>query len=57
MLKANTTIILGGKKYCEGQAVTGLSSSAKEWMKKAGYVTEAGRKETAVATEPEEKCE
>lgn len=45
MVKANTTIISGDRIYHEGQAVTGLSKVDISWMKKAGYITETGKKE------------
>lgn len=47
MIKANTTIRVGGKVYRAGQTVTGLSKTDREWMKSAGYITEitAGKKE------------
>ena len=44
---ANTTVIVGDRKYQKGQTVTGLSAFDKEWMKKAGYISEtpAGKEE------------
>lgn len=48
MIKANTTIIAGGKVFQAGQTVNGLSKLDKKWMSDAGYITEtAGRKEAA----------
>lgn len=48
MIKANTTIIAGGKTFQAGQTVTGLSKLDKKWMTDAGYITEtAGKKEAA----------
>lgn len=41
MVKANTTVIAGGKTYLTGQTVTGLSKTDKAWMLQAGYITEA----------------
>lgn len=52
MLKANTTIIAGDKKYHKGQAVTGLSQMDKEWMAKAGYITETAAKKESSGTKP-----
>jgi hypothetical protein len=40
MIKANTTIRVGGRVYTEGQTVTGLSGTDTAWMLKAGYITE-----------------
>lgn len=49
MVRANTTIITGGRIFKAGQTVTGLSKIDKEWMKKAGCITEsAGGKESPV---------
>lgn len=46
MIKANTTIIAGGKTFQAGQTVSGLSKLDKKWMLEAGYITEtAGKKE------------
>lgn len=44
MIKANTKIIVGGNVYQKGQTVAGLSQVDKEWMKKAGYITEVSEK-------------
>lgn len=55
MIKANTTIIAGGKTFQAGQTVTGLSKLDKKWMSAAGYITEtAGRKEPVETSAPEE---
>lgn len=47
MIKANTIIRVGSRVYRAGQTVTGLSKTDREWMGKAGYITEiaAGKKE------------
>lgn len=48
MIKANTTIIAGGKTIQAGQTVNGLSKLDKKWMLEAGYITEiASKKEEA----------
>lgn len=52
MIKANTTIIAGEKTFKAGQTVTGLSSIDKEWMKKAGYITESADKKKAPVEAP-----
>lgn len=52
MIKANTTIIAGNKIFQAGQTVTGLSSVDKEWMKKAGYISESTNKKEAPAEAP-----
>jgi hypothetical protein len=49
MIKANTTVVVAGKTYQEGQTVTGLSATDKAWMEKAGYITET---KTKKAEEP-----
>lgn len=41
MIIANTQIIVGEKTFKKGQAVTGLSSFDKDWMKRKGYITES----------------
>jgi hypothetical protein len=40
MIRANTTIRVGGRTYTEGQSVTGLSRLDTAWMSEAGYITE-----------------
>ena len=53
MFKANTTIIAGGKIYHDGQTVQGLSKIDRDWMEKAGYITESTRKkENPIAEAP-----
>ena len=47
MVRANTTIIAGGKTFHSGQNVTGLSGIDREWMKKAGYITDVKREKPA----------
>lgn len=46
MIKANTTVIVGGVEYHEGQTVEGLSEIDIGWMTKAGLVSEAKDKES-----------
>lgn len=56
MIKANTKIIAGDKVFTNGQTVTGLSNIDKEWMKKAGYITESAKqKETPVEVPAKEE--
>ena len=43
-ITANTTVIAGGRTYKAGQTIPSLSAIDKEWMKKAGYITEAANK-------------
>lgn len=52
-ITANTTVIVGSKKYQKGQTVTGLSVLDKEWMKKAGFISEtpAGKEEKKTTKE------
>lgn len=40
MLKANTTILVRGKKIEAGQTVEGLSAIDEKWMKESGYIEE-----------------
>ena len=51
MLTAKTTVIVGKKSYTKGQTVTGLSKIDREWMKLAGLIEEAGKKETKKSEE------
>ena len=54
-ITANTTIIVDGKTYKAGQTIPSLAAIDKEWMKKAGYVTEtANKKEEKKAKQTEE---
>ena len=56
MIKANTTIIAGGKTFQAGQTVNGLSKMDRKWMSDAGYITEtAGKRETEGSPAQEEK--
>ena len=59
MIKANTTIIAGGKKIQAGQTVNGLSKLDKKWMLEAGYITETASKkeETEQPAQVEEKAD
>lgn len=50
MIKAKTTIIVGSNTFHAGQTVTGLSPIDREWMKKAGYITETTNKKETVET-------
>lgn len=43
-ITANTTVIMGGRTYKAGQTIPSLSAIDKEWMKKAGYITEIANK-------------
>lgn len=54
-ITANTTVIVGGRAYKAGQTIPGLPAIDKEWMKKAGYITEtANKKEDKKAATVEE---
>ena len=59
MIKANTTIIAGGKTIQAGQTVNGLSKLDKKWMSEAGYITETASKkeETEQPAQAEEKVD
>ncbi len=43
-ITANTTVIACGRTYKAGQTIPSLSAIDKEWMKKAGYITETANK-------------
>lgn len=40
MIKANATVRTGGKTYTAGQTIKGLSRLDRNWMERAGYITE-----------------
>lgn len=44
MIKAISTIIVGGRVFQSGQTVKGLSAVDRNWMKKAGYITETAER-------------
>lgn len=55
MIKADTTVIVGGKTYTAGQTINGLSKRDKEWMEKAGYITETAAVQKGKKEEPVEE--
>lgn len=57
MIKANTTIIAGGKTFQAGQTVNGLSKLDKKWMSDAGYITETAGKRDVVETSAQEESQ
>ncbi|MDE7201932.1 MAG: hypothetical protein K2O91_08535 [Lachnospiraceae bacterium] len=44
MIKAISTIIVGGRTFAPGQTVAGLSTIDRAWMKRAGYIAETADK-------------
>lgn len=55
MVKANTTIVAGGKTFHTGQTVTGLSKIDKKWMSDAGYIKEVESRKEAMGKPAQEE--